>query len=108
MVNAKVQDRFLAGWKIYYLITIYVGNSTDHPALDGQEEQDAEPMHNSVTRSVTDVLEEPADLDNDEPTYSVTPLQDYDHYTQDHTLRKTTPYNLRQHPQPSRTTQARV
>ena len=65
-------------------------------------------MHNSVTRSVTDVLEEPADLDNDEPTYSVTPLQDYDHYTQDYTLRKTTPYNLRQHPQPSRTTQARV
>ena len=68
-------------WVENLLSDHHTGNSTDHPALDGQEEQDAEPMHNSVSRSVTDVLEEPADLDNDEPTYSGTPLQDSDHYT---------------------------
>ena len=79
-------------WVENILSDHHTGNSTDHPALDGQEEQDAEPMHNSVIRYVTDVLEEPADLDNDEPTYSVTPLQDYDHYTQDHTPRNTMPY----------------
>ena len=54
-------------------------------------------MHNSVTRSVTDVLEEPADLDNDEPTYSVTPLQDYDHYTQDIWRDYITPYERLRH-----------